>query len=143
MIYDARLGWSRFLEVDPIEGGSANDYDYVSGDPVNGLDLDGMCEKKKAGLNPWRRVRNLNCTAERNLEKLHDQVWEDINSVRHFFKTHRFERTRCVISLWGAARGSRLPVGKNVPAGAAYRQIGAGARCGGIDGGGSSPVPTA
>jgi hypothetical protein len=27
----------------PVEGGSCNDYDYVCGDPVNGLDLDGRC----------------------------------------------------------------------------------------------------
>lgn len=32
----------RFLGVDPIEGGSANDYDYTNGDPVNGLDLSGL-----------------------------------------------------------------------------------------------------
>ncbi|MCU1485214.1 MAG: hypothetical protein JWN67_1960 [Actinomycetia bacterium] len=38
-LYDSALG--RFLEVDPVEGGSANDYDYVAGDPVNGYDLDG------------------------------------------------------------------------------------------------------
>ena len=31
----------RFLQVDPVEGGCANDYDYVAGDPVNKLDLDG------------------------------------------------------------------------------------------------------
>ncbi len=31
----------RFLEVDPVEGGSANDYDYAAGDPVNSYDLDG------------------------------------------------------------------------------------------------------
>jgi RHS repeat-associated protein len=31
----------RFLQVDPVDGGSANDYDYVYGDPVNGSDLDG------------------------------------------------------------------------------------------------------
>ncbi|WP_432855147.1 RHS repeat-associated core domain-containing protein [Amycolatopsis sp. CA-161197] len=37
--YSPLLG--RFLSVDPEEGGSANDYDYVAGDPVNGLDLDG------------------------------------------------------------------------------------------------------
>jgi RHS repeat-associated protein len=32
----------RFLAVDPVAGGSANDYDYASGDPVNGFDLDGL-----------------------------------------------------------------------------------------------------
>lgn len=37
--YSPLLG--RFLSVDPVEGGSANDYDYVSGDPVNNTDLDG------------------------------------------------------------------------------------------------------
>ena len=31
----------RFLQVDPVEGGSCNDYDYVCGDPVNNFDLDG------------------------------------------------------------------------------------------------------
>jgi RHS repeat-associated protein len=38
-LYDPTLG--RFLSVDPIEGGSLNDYDYAGGDPVNGYDLDG------------------------------------------------------------------------------------------------------
>ncbi|MCW2573595.1 MAG: hypothetical protein JWO88_3653 [Frankiales bacterium] len=38
-LYDPKLG--RFLEVDPIEGGSANDYDYCNGDPINCFDLGG------------------------------------------------------------------------------------------------------
>jgi guanyl-specific ribonuclease Sa len=36
-----RTGGSRFLEVDPVPGGSANDYDYCFQDPVNCRDLQG------------------------------------------------------------------------------------------------------
>jgi RHS repeat-associated protein len=37
----------RFLQVDPIEGGSANRYDYAFQDPVNQIDLDGLKRKKR------------------------------------------------------------------------------------------------
>ncbi len=37
--YDPTTG--RFWSVDPIDGGSRNNYDYVGQDPVNGYDLDG------------------------------------------------------------------------------------------------------
>jgi hypothetical protein len=35
------VGGSGFLETDPVEGGSANDFDYVAGDPINAKDLTG------------------------------------------------------------------------------------------------------
>jgi RHS repeat-associated protein len=38
-VYDPRSG--RFLQVDPVESGCANKYDYAYQDPVNGFDLDG------------------------------------------------------------------------------------------------------
>jgi RHS repeat-associated protein len=37
--YDPSLG--RFLAVDPVDGGSLNNYDYAAQDPVNGYDLAG------------------------------------------------------------------------------------------------------
>jgi RHS repeat-associated protein len=39
-IYNPAIG--RFLQVDPIEGGTSNDYTYVD-DPINQFDLDGNC----------------------------------------------------------------------------------------------------
>ena len=45
--YSPLLG--RFLSVDPVEGGSANDYDYVNGDPINELDLDGRWSWRSIG----------------------------------------------------------------------------------------------
>lgn len=57
--YSPLLG--RFLSIDPIEGGSANDYDYCNGDPVNGLDLDGRFNIR--GTVRW--VRNYGRTTAR------------------------------------------------------------------------------
>jgi RHS repeat-associated protein len=49
--YAPELG--RFLQTDPIEGGSCNDYDYVCGDPIDSLDLDGLAA---CSLNDFNRA---------------------------------------------------------------------------------------
>lgn len=51
-------GVGRFLQVDPVSGGSANDYDYASQDAVNAFDLDG----KKC----WSWVRSV-CKASKKV----------------------------------------------------------------------------
>jgi RHS repeat-associated protein len=47
---------ARFLSVDPVEGGSANDYEYAMGDCVNNEDLDGRMVKFKWPRCWWEGV---------------------------------------------------------------------------------------
>jgi RHS repeat-associated protein len=46
-LYDPTAG--RFLQPDPIPGGSANDYDYADQDPINNRDFDGRFDIAEMG----------------------------------------------------------------------------------------------
>jgi hypothetical protein len=46
--YDPAVG--RFLAVDPVDGGSLNNYDYAGQDPINNYDLDGTMTPGPPGV---------------------------------------------------------------------------------------------
>ena len=87
-LYDPATG--RFLQTDPVEGGSANNYDYVSADPVQGRDYDGTC-----GFwgNPWKKCG-----------KHHHGGRGFLGGI--FSKSARFvAKHRSTIATWGAIGG--------------------------------------
>jgi hypothetical protein len=61
----------RFLQTDPVAGGSANAYDYVGQDPINGYDLDGRCWTCWAKT-AWHATRHAVSSAARTAWKYRD-----------------------------------------------------------------------
>lgn len=83
-LYQPSLG--RFTSTDPIEGGSANNYDYAWGDPVNNLDLDGRwCTAGKS----WGFGKG--CKSKR--DKFKDAFSQAVDFLKPATKTHGVANT--------------------------------------------------
>ncbi len=81
--YSPKLG--RFLGVDPIEGGSANDYEYALGDSINNSDVSGKAActdyeitltAHAAGLERWDVSYNYTCQSHLSWE------WRTLSAAR-------------------------------------------------------------
>jgi RHS repeat-associated protein len=80
-VYAPALG--RFLQVDPVPGGSASDYDYSNGDPINQRDLNGRypgsdanaVEKRWCRRSPLRVARCLRAEALRHIAERNVRRW--------------------------------------------------------------------
>ncbi|MFE2279388.1 RHS repeat-associated core domain-containing protein [Streptomyces sp. NPDC059454] len=85
-LYDPTTG--RFLSADPVQGGSANAYDYANADPVNQFDLDGRSAKKRAELRACWSLGYSGCVFASYLSGI--LLWNigtsksRNNAVRHF-----------------------------------------------------------
>jgi hypothetical protein len=92
-VYSPMLG--RFLQVDPVIGGSANDYDYVGGDPINRSDRAGTDSLALAKLDVimpmiwaamrcrcgWDTVRYAGRVAEWEIRKNYRLGWRTLQSL--------------------------------------------------------------
>jgi RHS repeat-associated protein len=78
-VYDPVLG--RFLQTDPVFGGSANNYDYAYQDPINNEDLWGTAAKKVPSISVAQRENIAKHVTEFNRFSSYDSALDFVNTT--------------------------------------------------------------
>jgi hypothetical protein len=79
-----RVSGSRFLQTDPVPGGSANDYDYAAQDPINAFDLDGRMYVVPDGGFDWHGLLTTLHEFAKHSGKVLSYLWK----MRHVIRAH-------------------------------------------------------
>jgi RHS repeat-associated protein len=135
-LYNPTTG--RFLQTDPVPGGSCNDYDYTCGDPINKTDLDGKwwtlavraivgtCKIGRwcvrSGKFAWRGGKWLGRRAWRGARWAGGHAWRGVKWGGHTAGKYLFGRKRTdgfqgVLNRWGVIRAGyswNKAAGRNV-----------------------------
>ncbi len=101
--YDPSIG--RFDTVDPIDGGSANSYDYSSQDPINSYDLTGAMinamEASGGNSLPWTYTVNISGGGTETVTMQFFEISSSSGAIyaKHTLKVRHVDRTRTWITV--------------------------------------------
>ena len=100
--YDPSLG--RFLAPDPVEGGSANAYDYANQDPINTFDYDGTEPIPKGACEAYRYYIHTGNLTPNQAAGIVGNLWAE----SHLSPWSGYKTSHQGIAQWSTTRWAKL-----------------------------------